>query len=87
MAQAPGEIMTHSSEVVDAADLAVKKVFYLLGVDVDNAASIESFREDLRFGRRLRKLANSGVAGIVGLLALGLGTALYSGILNSLKGR
>jgi hypothetical protein len=79
--------MTHSSEVVDAADLAVKKVFYLLGVDVDNAASIESFREDLRFGRRLRKLANSGVAGIVGLLALGLVTALYSGILNSLKGR
>jgi hypothetical protein len=86
MSHAPGEIMTHSSEVTAAADLAVKKVFFMLGVDVDNAASVESFREDLRFGRRLRKLANSGVAGIVGLLALGLVTALYSGILNSLKG-
>lgn len=76
----------HSSEVTDAADLAVKKVFYLLGVDVENAASIESFREDLRFGRRLRKLGNSGMAGIVGLLVLGLMTALYTGVLSSLRG-
>ena len=79
--------MTHSKEVTDAADLAVKKVFYILGVDVEKPESVESFREDLRFGRRLRKLANSGVAGIVGLLALGLVTALYSGIISSLKGR
>lgn len=79
--------MAHSSEVTDAADLAVKKVFFLLGVDVENAESVEDFREDLRFGRRLRKLANNGMAGIVGLLALGLMTALYSGIVSSLKGK
>jgi hypothetical protein len=76
----------HSTEVSDAADLAVKKVFYLLGVDVEDARSVESFRQDLRFGGRLRKLANSGVAGIVGLLALGLMAALWSGIITSLRG-
>lgn len=80
--------MPHTTaEVTEAADLAVKKVFFLLGVDVDNAASVESFREDLRFGRRLRLLANNGVAGIIGLLVLGLMTALYSGIISSLKGK
>lgn len=79
--------MTHSAEVIQAADLAVKKVFYLLGVDVEDASSVEDFREDLRFGRRLRKLANNGMMGVVGLLALGLVTALYSGIVSSLKGR
>lgn len=79
--------MAHNVEVTEAADLAVKKVFALLGVDVENPESVESFREDLRFGRRLRKLANSGMTGIIGLLALGLVTALYSGIINSLKGR
>jgi hypothetical protein len=78
--------LAHSAEVTAAADLAVKKVFYILGVDVEKPESIESFREDLRFGRRLRKLANSGAAGIVGLLALGLVTALYAGIVKSLKG-
>lgn len=79
--------MTHNAEVTEAADLAVKKVFALLGVDVENPESVESFREDLRFGRRLRKLANNGMAGIVGLVVLGLMTALYSGIVNTLKGR
>jgi hypothetical protein len=79
--------MAHSKEVTDAANLAVKQVFYLLGVDVEDAASVEDFREDLRFGRRLRKLANNGMMGIVALLALGMVTALYSGIVSSLKGR
>jgi hypothetical protein len=76
-----------STEVTDAADLAVTRVFFLLGVDVNDAKSVEDFREDLRFGRRLRKLANSGMAGIVGLMALGLAAALWNGILNSLKGK
>ena len=83
----PSGNIKHSSEVADAADLAVKKVFFLLGVDVENAESVKEFQEDLRFGSRLRKLANHGSIGIVGLLVLGLMTALYSGIISSLKGK
>ena len=35
----------------DAADRAVKKVFAILGVDVDKPESVEEFREDLRLYR------------------------------------
>ena len=34
-----------------AADRAVKRVFSILGVDIDRPESIEEFRADLRFGR------------------------------------
>lgn len=77
--------MAHSSEVTNAADLAVKKVFFLLGVDVENAKSIEDFREDLRFGRKLRKLADHGTVGIMGIIVLGLMTALWHGIVEVIK--
>lgn len=77
--------MAHSHEVTDAADLAVKKVFYLLGVDVDNAESIEAFREDLRFGGKLRKLADHGTVGVFGIIGIGLMTALWHGIVSLLR--
>lgn len=77
--------MAHSSEVTNAADLAVKKVFFILGVDVDRPESVESFREDLRFGRKLRKLADHGTVGFVGILVLGLATALWHGIVTIIK--
>jgi hypothetical protein len=73
------------SDVTEAADLAVKKVFFILGVDVDKPESIEAFREDLRFGRKLRKLADHGTVGIVGIIALGLMTALWHGIVEAIK--
>lgn len=76
----------HSEEVTQAANLAVKKVFAILGVDVDKPESVESFREDLRFGRKLRKLADHGMVGVVGILVLGLMTALWHGVTSILKG-
>ena len=45
----------------DAAEHAVKKVFAILGVDIDRPESVEEFREDLRFGRKLRKVADHGM--------------------------
>ena len=45
----------------DAADRAVKKVFAILGVDIDKPESVEEFREDLRFGRKLRKASDHGM--------------------------
>jgi hypothetical protein len=41
----------------------VKKVFAILGVDIDRPESVEEFREDLRFGKRMRK--GNGVDDII----------------------
>lgn len=44
----------------EAAEKAVREVFFLLGVDIDNIDSVNSFREDLQFGRKLRLEAERG---------------------------
>lgn len=67
------------------ADMAVKKVFAILGVDIEDPASVENFRQDLRFSGALRKLANKGAAGVIGLIVLGIGTALWAGIMALIK--
>lgn len=63
-----------------AAELAVKKVFAILGVDVDRPESVEEFRMDLRFGRRMRRVSDRGILTIVGAVATGLVVAVWSGI-------
>ena len=50
----------------DAAEHAVKKVFAILGVDIDHPESVEEFREDLRFGKRMRKIADHGTLALFG---------------------
>jgi hypothetical protein len=55
-----------SGDAQEVADLAVKKVFAILGIDINNPASVEEFREDLRFGRRMRKLADHGSMALIG---------------------
>ena len=69
-----------------AAEHAVRKVFAILGVDVDKPESVEEFREDLRFGRKLRRAADHGLLGIVGLIVVALGAALWSGIVTKIGG-
>lgn len=64
----------------EAADRAVKKVFAILGVDIDSPAEVEAFREDLRFGRRMRRTADQGVIAFIGVVAAGLAAALWAGI-------
>jgi len=44
----------------DAAEKAVRETFFLLGVDIDSIESVNSFREDLQFGRKLRLEAERG---------------------------
>lgn len=70
----------------EAADQAVRKVFAILGVDVNKPESVEEFREDLRFGRRLRKAADHGFLAIVGLLVVGLGAVVWAGVVTKVKG-
>lgn len=73
-------MMNHSPEVIAAADLAVKKVFAILGVDVEKPESVEAFREDLRFGRKMRKLADRGMFSIAAVIGVALVTAVWAGV-------
>ena len=70
----------------EAADRAVKKVFAILGVDVDKPESVEEFREDLRFGKRMRRAADHGLLALVGLVVIGLGAAVWAGIVSKMGG-
>lgn len=69
----------------ESANRAVKKVFAILGVDINKPESVEGFREDLRFGRKLRKLADHGTLVIVGLLFTGLAWAVFEGFILKIK--
>lgn len=70
----------------DAAESAVKKVFAILGVDVDRPESVEEFREDLRFGRRMRKASDYGTIAFVGVVATAMAAALWAGIVSKING-
>jgi hypothetical protein len=70
----------------EAADRAVKKVFAILGVDVDKPESVEEFREDLRFGRKMRKAADHGFLALVGVLVVAVMAAVWAGIVSKVGG-
>ena len=70
----------------EAADRVVKKVFAILGVDINKPESVEEFREDLRFGRKLRKLADHGTLALVALIFVGIGYAAFAGVVSKVKG-
>lgn len=66
------------------ADRSVKKVFAILGVDIEKPESVEEFREDLRFGRKLRKSAGYGWMAIVGIVAAAVVSVAWAGIKTEL---
>ena len=69
----------------ESADRAVKKVFAILGVDINKPESVEEFREDLRFGKKLRKLADHGVFVLVALLFTGFAWAALDGVISRFR--
>lgn len=69
----------------EAADVAVKKVFAILGVDVHSPASVEEFREDLRFGKRMRKAIDHGMLAIVAIIGAAIAAAVWTGVVESLR--
>ena len=74
----------HCPHVAEAADTAVKKVFAILGVDVDVPKEVEQFRENLRFGANMRRAADKGMLAIIGAIAVGCLAALWAGIVSSI---
>ena len=67
-----------------AADAAVKKVFAILGVDIDKPESVEEFREDLRFGKKLRRVADHSLLALFGVVMAGLAAAVWAGIVQNI---
>lgn len=59
-------------------------VFATIGVDVENPESIEQFREDLRFGKKLRRASDHGLLALIGMIVLGLGSVLWAGIVSKI---
>lgn len=68
------------------ADEAVRKTFAILGVDVTLPESVEAFREDLRFGRKLRKISERSALAIVGVIAAGIASSVWYLIGNYFNG-
>ena len=85
-AAAPGAQCSHSEYISEnATELAVKKVFAILGVDIDRIESVEEFRADLRFGRKMRKVADHGFLAFFGVVAAAFAAAVWAGIVSSIK--
>ena len=62
---------------MQAADIAVTKVFAILGVDIDDPKQVSNFQEDLRFSKSFRILAGKTGTRMTFVLM----TALFSGCL------
>lgn len=48
-----------------AADNAVKRVFAILGVDIEDPESVERFRDSLRFGKAMHQAASKGAIAFI----------------------
>lgn len=70
----------HCLDASEVADKAVKKVFAILGINIDNPEAVEEFRMDLRFGKSMRKAMGHGVFALVGVIAVGFATVIWLGI-------
>ncbi|MCP5245673.1 MAG: hypothetical protein H6937_06920 [Burkholderiales bacterium] len=69
----------------DAAKKAVREVFRLFDVDVDDPKSIKEFREDLRFGGQMRKYADRGMIVLVTVVTGAMALALWEGLVANIK--
>lgn len=71
----------------EVAEKSVRKVFAILGVDINKPESVEEFREDLRFGKKMRKAADHGFLVLMGVIAAAFAAAVWAGIASRLSGR
>lgn len=78
----PPEYCPH---VKQAADEAVKKVFAILGVDIEVPKEVEEFRENLRFGASMRRAAYASLFAAIGT-TYGAGDGATTFALPDLRG-
>jgi len=69
-----------------SAEIAVKRVFAILGVNIDVPKDVEEFRENLRFGATLRRAADRGLFAFITVLVGAIAVALWAGIVSKITG-
>ena len=80
IAQNKSASLSDEAIIEAAVDSAIKKTFAILGVDIDKPESVEAFREDLRFGRKLRRMSDHGTMAMVSVVIGGILLAFWYGI-------
>lgn len=74
----------NNDQARQSAEIAVKKVFAILGVNVDEPKEVEEFRENLRFGATLRRAADKGMFALVAVIVVSLAAAAWAGIVSKI---
>lgn len=65
-------------QAIAAADHAVRQVFAIVGVNVDDPEKVENFREELRFGRMVKRVSDRTFTAIViTIVTISIGAILY----------
>lgn len=75
----------YSDEADVVAQKAVTKTFAMLGVDINNPRDLEQFRQDLRFGGRVRKLADHVGLALATAAVLGSCALIYGFVQEGVK--
>jgi len=65
-------------EAQQVARAAVKEMFYMLGVDVEDAGEVEAFRRDIRFAGDLRRQMAKGIGAITVTLIGGVAAYVWA---------
>ena len=63
--QNPGCQVANCQKPQEAAKYAVKHMFEILGVDVDDPKQVENFRKGLRFGEEMLAMTSKGKIAIM----------------------
>lgn len=67
-------------QIEQTAERVVAKTMAVIGVDISDQESVNEFRDDLRFSRKIRKAGDHGFFTIIALLATALVMAAYLGV-------
>ncbi|MBQ7625902.1 MAG: hypothetical protein IJS87_02415 [Rhodocyclaceae bacterium] len=65
-----------ASVVEQAVDRSTRKVFAILGVDLNEPDDVEAFRKDLRFAQRMRELCEKGLTAVIVAALSAIGYAI-----------
>lgn len=65
-----------------AVDMAVKKAFGHLGVDIDDPKDLQVFRDDLRFGGVFRNAATKSFFALIAAIFGGIGLSIWMAFKN-----
>jgi hypothetical protein len=70
----------------EIADLAVKKAFAIIGVNIDDPHEVEEFRKDLRFSGEMRAVTTRGFLAATGFAVTAALALIWSYISNFKSG-